>query len=72
MWLHEAEQQLPNRRGGGHPPDKELCKGVQVDRQVDVGDGSVLQVNGGCWRCSAKKSLIVCLLSCAAVDASVA
>ena len=55
-----------------HPPDKELCEGVQVDRQVYVGDGSVLQVNGGGWRRSANKSLILCLLSCAAIDAGVA
>ncbi len=55
-----------------HPPDKELREGIQVDRQVEVGDGSVLQVDGGCWRSSSNKSLILCLLSCAAVDASVA
>ena len=54
------------------PPDKELCEGVQVHRQVDVGDGSVLQVDDGGWRRSANKSLILCLLSCAPIDAGVA
>ena len=48
-----------------NPPHKKLCKRVQADRHIHVIDGSIFQVDAGCWDHSASHALVLCLLDCA-------